>query len=221
MILGIYKPIGPTSNRILSQIKKVVGIKKVGHAGTLDPLAEGVLVVAIGRQSTKKIGDQVKKEKEYIAKIKLGEYSYTDDEEGEKEIIKVTKEPEEMEVTKVLNEFVGEIEQLPPIYSAIKINGKEAYKYARKGQEVVMVKRKALIKEIELLKYDYPMLEIRVVTGPGVYIRTLARDIGGRLKTGGYLSGLLRTRVGDFKLEDAKKVDDLKTIDFTPFKSVN
>lgn len=219
MILGIIKPKGPTSNRVLTQIKKITGIKKIGHAGTLDPLASGVLVVAISRGSTKKIAEEVKKEKEYLATIKLGAYSATDDEEGEKEIIKVSKVPEVSQVSQVINEFVGEIEQTPPVYSAIKIDGKEAYKYARKGEVVEMKKRPALIKDIQLLEYQYPILKIKVVTGPGVYIRTLARDMGERLGTGGYLADLGRTRVGDFTLENSKTLEDLTLMNFDHLKN--
>ncbi len=215
MIIAILKPKGPSSNDILTQIKRLTKIKKVGHAGTLDPLASGVLVVAIGRESTKKISEEVKKEKEYIAIIKLGEESVTDDEEGEKKVWQVTKEPDETKVTKVLKQFIGEIEQIPPVYSAIKINGKEAYKYARKGENVEMKSRKAFVKNIELLEYQFPLLKIKVITGPGVYIRTLARDIGVALKTGGYIKELIRTRVGDFSIENAitpEQISEISTV---------
>jgi tRNA pseudouridine55 synthase len=218
MIIGVIKPKGPTSNKLLTQIKKISGITKVGHAGTLDPLASGVLVVAISRQSTKKIAEEVKKEKEYIAEITLGMESTTDDEQGEKTLWEVPEVPKVPEVSEALNSFVGNIEQLPPIYSAIKINGKEAYKYARSGKEVEMVKRPAFIKEIELLEYEYPHLKIRVVTGKGVYIRTLAKDIGIKLGTGAYMSDLVRTRVGDFTLENSYTLEALEKVDFTPYK---
>jgi tRNA pseudouridine55 synthase len=218
MIIGVIKPKGPTSNNILTQIKKISGIKKIGHAGTLDPLASGVLVVAISRQSTKKIAEEVKKEKEYIADITLGMESTTDDEQGEKTVWKVSEVPKVPEVSKVLEGFIGDIEQLPPIYSAIKINGKEAYKYAHKGLAVEMTKRPAFIKEIELLEYEYPHLKIRVVTGKGVYIRTLAKDIGIALGTGAYMSDLVRTRVGEFTLENSYTLEALAKTDFTPYK---
>lgn len=218
MIIGVIKPKGPTSNGILTQIKKLTGIKKIGHAGTLDPLASGVLVIAISRGSTKKIAAQVQKEKEYIADITLGMESTTDDEQGEKKIWEVGKVPEVSEVSKVLESFVGDITQLPPIYSAIKIDGKEAYKYAHKGLEVTMTPRPAFIKEIELLEYSYPQLKIRVVTGKGVYIRTLAKDIGIALNTGAYMSDLIRTRVGEFTLENSYTLETLQNLDFTPYR---
>lgn len=218
MIIGVIKPKGPTSNRVLTQIKKISGIKKIGHAGTLDPLASGVLVVAISRQSTKKIAEEVKKEKEYIADVTLGMESTTDDEQGEKNIWEVETPPTKDEVELALKKFIGDITQLPPIYSAIKVNGKEAYKYAHKGETVEMTPRPAFIKEIELLEYSYPHLKIRVVTGKGVYIRTLSKDIGIALKTGAYMSDLVRTRVGEFTLENSYKIEDLAKLDFTPLK---
>lgn len=207
-IYGAYKPKGPTSNGFLNRLRKITGIRKIGHAGTLDPLASGVLVVGIGRPGTKQLGEVVKKEKEYLAKIKLGFYSTTDDEEGEKAAVAVVRRPELVEIRAAIKKFIGKIRQTPPIFSAIKIAGKEAYKLARKGQEVKMKSRPAFIKKITLLKYKWPFLELRVVTGPGVYIRSLARDLGKKLKTGGYLAGLERTRVGQFKKEKALTLAD-------------
>ena len=200
-IFAIYKPKGPTSNDVLEELRKITGIKKIGHAGTLDPLAEGVLVVGIGREATKKLNDLVKKEKEYLAKIRLGVESTTDDAEGEKKEIKVSKIPSLDEIGKVISSFEGEILQTPPIFSAVKVQGKEAYKLARKGKIPKLSPRKVEIKEIKILKYRWPHLELRVITGPGVYIRALARDIGKKLGTGGYLSDLERVRVGDFTKE--------------------
>jgi len=180
-------------------LRKETGVKKIGHAGTLDPLASGVLVVGIGREATKELAKIVKKEKEYIAKIKLGATSTTDDAEGEK-----TKSPKPLtppplaEVQKAVANFKGKILQNPPVYSAVKIQGQAAYKLARKGQAPKLKSRQVEIKEMEILKYEWPYLELKIVTGPGVYIRSLARDIGQTLKTGGYLADLERTRVGDF-----------------------
>jgi len=207
-IFAVYKPKGPTSHDIIDQLRRKTGIKKIGHAGTLDPLASGVLVVGVGREATKKLGDVVKKEKEYLAKIRLGMTSTTDDEEGEKVgrngtdyRISPTKIPKLEEIRGVVAKFKGEILQTPPIYSAIKLKGTPAYKLVRQGKTPKLEPRKVLIKEIEILKYEWPYLELRVVTGPGVYIRALARDIGEELKVGGYLTELERTRVGDFTLQ--------------------
>ncbi|HCX45155.1 TPA: tRNA pseudouridine(55) synthase TruB [Patescibacteria group bacterium] len=209
-IFAVYKPKGPTSNQILTKIRKRTGIKKVGHAGTLDPLAQGILVVGVGRAATKQLGTIVAKEKEYLATIRLGYTSTTDDNEGQKEKIQDITKPLLVHVKNTLKQFKGEIDQVPPIYSAIKIKGQEAYKLARKGKEVKMKSRKALIKKISLISYKYPYLKIEVVTGPGVYIRSLARDIGQVLGTGGYLSSLERTRVGRFTKNKALKLNQIK-----------
>jgi tRNA pseudouridine55 synthase len=206
-IYPIFKPKGPSSHQIINKLRKLTGIKKIGHAGTLDPLAFGVLVVAIGRENTRKIHLEVKKEKEYEAQIKLGVNSTTDDEEGEKTEVKIGKSPTLADIKKILPEFMGEISQTPPIYSAIKIKGEEAYKLARQGKIPEMKARTVLIKNIEILDYKWPLLSIKVICGSGVYIRSLARDIGKNLKTGGYMADLVRTRVGEYKLKDCMKSD--------------
>lgn len=210
MIIGIYKEKGPTSNDVVQEVKKIVG-EKVGHAGTLDPLAKGILVIGIGK-STKELDKIVKKEKEYIADIKLGMTSETDDEEGEKYNFKVEVIPSIEDLQEVIKKFIGEILQTPPIYSAIKVKGQEAYKLARKGMEVKLESRKVNIFNIEILKYNYPDLKLKVTTGPGVYIRSLARDIGSGLKTGGYLADLERTRVGEFTKENSYNILKFKEI---------
>lgn len=207
---AVYKPKGPSSFWVIAQIRKIVGRNvKVGHAGTLDPLAEGVLVVAVGRESTKKISSEVNKEKEYIAEVFLGAESATDDDEGEKTVINKDLRPNKDDILRVLPKFKGEIMQRPPIFSAIKVGGKNAYLLARKGKIQELKERKVFIKDIELLEYSYPIIKIKVETGPGVYIRSLARDIGRELKTGAYMSGLVRTRVGEFTVKNVVKVEDL------------
>lgn len=201
MIVPVYKKKGPTSRSVINQIQKIINKKKVGHAGTLDPLASGVLVIGIGRQSTKKLHTSEFHEKEYRAIIKLGEESTTDDEEGDKTNTNIKNiVPDVEKIEKTICYFTGEINQVPPIYSAIKIKGKEAYKYARKGKSIEIPDRKVLIKNINIIKYEYPLLEINVTSSKGVYIRSLARDIGKKLKTGGYLYELERTRVGNFNI---------------------
>ena len=212
-IFAFYKPRGITSNDAVQKVRSIVGRSvRVGHAGTLDPLAQGVLVIAVGREATKTISEVVKKEKEYIAEITLGFESSTDDAEGEKTPLNASKQPTLEEIIKTFPEFIGNIKQTPPIYSAIKIQGQEAYKYARQGRVVEMKSREVEIKNIELLEYAWPILKIKVLTGPGVYIRSLARDIGRKLGVGGYLSFLERTRVGDFKKKDS--ITDEKLKDF-------
>lgn len=209
MIFAVYKPKGSTSHDIIYKLRKITGVKKIGHAGTLDPAACGVLVVGIGRKSTRKLKDIVAAEKEYIAKIHLGVRSSTDDEEGKREKVKVEKLPSHQEVQKALNKFNGKIRQIPPAFSAIKIRGKRAYKLAREGKSIDLKSREVEIKEIEILEYSWPYIKIRVVTGPGVYIRSLARDLGKELQTGGYLKELERIRVGHF---DKKNALDLENI---------
>ncbi len=199
--VAVNKPKGVTSHRVINELRRYTGIKKIGHAGTLDPLASGVLVVAIGRENTKKISEIVKGEKEYIADIQLDGLSTTQDMEGP--ITPITlpeKLPTLADVERVLKNFIGKISQTPSIYSAIKIDGKAAYKYAREGKEVEMRVREVEIKSIEILEYNFPMLKLKVETGPGTYIRTLAEDLGKSLGLGGYLTDLRRTRVGGFKL---------------------
>lgn len=210
-IYPIWKTKGPSSHDIVAKIRRISGAKKVGHAGTLDPLAKGILVVAVGREFTRKI-DQIKdQEKEYQATIKLGQFSTTDDEEGEKKDILIDKKPSEKDIRKTFEKFIGQIKQQAPKFSAIKIYGKEAYKRARMGEDFPLPPRDVEIKNIVLQKYVWPTLEIKVVSGPGVYIRALARDIGKELGCGGYLADLTRTRVGNFNKMSSKKIDNFFT----------
>jgi tRNA pseudouridine55 synthase len=190
----------------------LLNTKKIGHAGTLDPLASGVLVIGIGREATKQLSSLIKKDKEYIAEIRFGQVSTTMDEEGEKEIT-CEKKPENFDLNKIkenLKNYIGEIKQMPPKYSALKINGQTAYKLARKGQEFELKEREVIIYNIEVLEYEWPYLKIKVHCGSGVYIRSLAHDLGTSLDTGAYLSDLERTRVGEFKSNDAISLDNLK-----------
>jgi len=206
-IYGFWKPRGPSSFDVIREIKKSSEDKCIGHAGTLDPLAEGVLVIAIGKEFTRKISEEVKKEKEYIAHIRLGIESSTDDEEGEKTIHEVKKEPTQEDIEGTLQNFIGMITQVPPIWSAVKVRGKEAYKRAEQGEEISLKPRSVRIDEIEIISYQFPELFIRVATGSGVYIRSLARDIGKMLKTHAYLAGLIRTKVGGFTKENSMHIE--------------
>lgn len=206
-IFGIYKPSGYTSNDVVQVIRRATKGEKVGHAGTLDPLAEGVLVVGIGREFTRELNVELEKEKEYVAEITLGAISETDDGEGPLEEQLVSKIPENSKVSESLQTFMGELRQMPPIYSAVKAGGKKAYEQARKGKKVQIGPRDVFVKEIELISYNWPVIKARIVTGPGVYIRSIARDLGEKLETGGYLSHLVRTRVGEFNLENSHKLE--------------
>jgi len=210
-IFPIWKPKGPTSNQVLERLRKITGIKKIGHAGTLDPLASGVLIVGIGK-ATKMLSQFQKKEKEYLADIKLGMESSTDDEEGKKRKIFVSKPPSLREIEKILKTFQGEILQTPPVFSAVKVGGKEAYKWARRGKIPKLKPRRVQIKKIEILNYQWPILSLKIITGPGVYIRSLARDLGKKLKTGGYLKNLERTRVGEFSKEKALTISQFERL---------
>lgn len=200
-IVAVYKPVGPTSHDVIDQLRRLTGERRIGHAGTLDPLASGVLVVGIGREATKHLEKEVQKEKEYIADIMLGVESTTDDAEGDKRPHDVKMPPDEGVIRTVLTQFVGNIQQVPPAYSAVKKGGKKAYQAARAGKPLQLEARTVEVKGIEVLSYDWPSLKLRVVTGPGVYIRSLARDIGAALAVGGYLQGLERTKVGAFSKE--------------------
>jgi len=209
-IIAVYKPVGVSSFDVIKRLRLITGIRKIGHAGTLDPLARGVLVVGIGKDACKSLAENVKKEKEYLAVIKLGQESSTDDEEGAKTIIKYTKRPELKKIRSIVPKFQGLIFQTPPIFSAIKVNGQRAYRLARKGKSFSLKSRKIEIKKIELLGYEWPNLHLKVITGPGVYIRALARDIGRELNCGGYLTSLERIRVGEFTCEKAKHIYEEK-----------
>ncbi len=202
-IVPFWKPIGISSYRLVAMVKRKTGEKKVGHAGTLDPLAEGVLVLGIGRNATRRLADEVKKEKEYLAEVELGAETETYDREGKLKYWENLKKPSREKIEEIIKEkFTGKIKQTPPPYSALKINGQRAYKLARAGKEVSLLSRPAMIKKIEIIDYKYPSLTLKIVTGPGVYIRSIAHDLGRILNTGGYLKLLKRTRVGEFTQSD-------------------
>lgn len=210
--LNINKPVGITSHDVVDSVRRSTGVKKVGHAGTLDPMASGVLIVAVGRNMTKRIDEIKGQNKEYVAVIRLDGKSDTDDAEGIIELLDIKKIPTDVEVQKVINTFIGEIDQVPPIYSAKKIAGKKSYELARKGQPVILKPSKVKILKIELLEYSWPELALRIECGTGTYIRSLARDIGEKLGTGGYLTQLVRTRIGEFKIENSILIEDLTQI---------
>ncbi len=215
MILNLLKPAGPSSHDVVNIVRRVTKEKRVGHGGTLDPFAEGVIIVGVGRDSTKKL-EQILKgaDKEYIATLHLGETRSTGDPEGEvtgvAEASKVNALTEN-EVVKVLQRFIGEIMQTPPAYSAIKIKGTPSYKLAREGGAPRLGKRPVTIKVLELLEYRSPHLKIRVAVSAGTYIRSLTQDIGKALGVGAYLQELVRTRVGEFRIEDSQTLEELKT----------
>jgi len=217
-IFYIDKPLKWTSfevvKKVRARLRKRLDIKnlRVGHAGTLDPLATGVLIVCTGR-ATKRIEELQAGVKEYIAHIRLGETTPSFDLETEVDASMPWEHISREMVEKVLKEkFTGRIEQVPPAFSACKIDGKPAYKLARKGKDVEIQAKALVIDEIEVMECGLPSeptLVIRVVCSKGTYIRALARDIGEALESGAHLTGLRRTRVGDIKVEDCERVDDL------------
>ena len=196
-------------SRVRNTLFKITGIKKlkVGHAGTLDPLATGLLILCTGK-ATKQIEIYQAEEKEYAATIKLGattpSFDLETEEDSQNDCSFVTEEL----LKTAIKKFVGEIDQIPPVFSAVKVKGKRAFSYARNGETLELKSRKIVIKDIELVSFNLPTAKIKVVCSKGTYIRSLARDIGEELKCGAYLTGLERTRIGDYKIEDAMTVDD-------------
>lgn len=212
-ILLIDKPQGWTSFDVVAKvrgmIRKETGVKKpkVGHAGTLDPLATGLLVVLVGSYC-KRAEAYTKQDKVYEVELKLGQTSTTDDDEGEKTDVSSSK-PTREAVDSALDGFIGEIQQVPPIFSAIKVDGKRAYKEARAGRDITLKPRTVTIHSIEGVEYEYPFVRFTANVSSGTYIRSLARDIGEKLGTGAYMSNLRRTEVGTFSIADAQPIDSL------------
>ncbi len=203
------KPQGWTSFDVVNYVRKMVAEleekkpknTKVGHTGTLDPQATGLLVLCVGSY-TKKVPELIKQDKTYEVELTLGKVSTTGDSEGE--ITGVSdKVPSKKDVAGVISGFVGEIEQTPPAYSAIKVNGKRAYELARAGKEVKLEPRIVTINSINDVEYEYPKVTFTADVGSGTYIRSLAEDIGEKLGTGAYMSALRRTKVGDKSIDDA------------------
>lgn len=213
-IYAFYKPKGPTSHDIINQLRRITGVKRIGHAGTLDPLASGVLVVGITREGTRELSKYIGCDKEYIATIRFGETSETDDAEGKKQLTDNNKQITKIQIKNILKQFIGKIKQVPPVYSSVKVQGKPAHRRVRAGQKIILGARDVEIYSIKILSYKYPYLKIKVVCSSGTYIRSLARDIGQKLKVGAYLSDLERTRVGDFKIENCCDVDNFQKIIF-------
>ncbi len=208
--LAINKPKGITSHDAVAFARRRLKIKKIGHAGTLDPMATGVLILGIG--SATRLLEYIKDtEKEYEAEITFGGTSTTDDAEGEITPFLNSKSFTREEFEKVLPEFLGEIHQVPPKFSAIKISGQTAYSLARKGKEVKLKPRSVMIHSLTLSNFDYPKAEISVRCGSGTYIRSLARDLGARLEAGAYLSKLTRTRVGNFPINRALPLKSIRS----------
>lgn len=213
-ILLVDKPAGISSFGVVARVRKIISTNtgkkaKVGHAGTLDPFATGLLIILCGK-ATKQADTFLKLDKSYHAILKLGQESTTADPEGEITDVD-SKIPEITEVNSVIQRFSGEIEQTPPIFSAIKVNGQRAYSLARKGLPVELKPRKTTIYEFTDIDYNYPLLSFGVSVSSGTYIRSLAVDIGKDLGVGAYLKELRRTSIGDYKIENSCSLDDIDT----------
>lgn len=208
--LSIEKLGGRTSRDVVNELQHVVRPSKIGHAGTLDPLATGVLVMAIGH-ATRFIRHVQAMPKTYVGGFHLGKTSDTEDITGNVVEHIVAAPPTAEEVAHACGRFVGQIQQKPPAFSALKLKGRRAYDLARKGEQVDLPPRPISIHSIELLKYEFPEIQISVQCGSGTYIRSLGRDIGEELGCGAVMSALTRTAIGSFKLEDCQKTDQLKS----------
>ena len=210
--LNVYKPKGKTSHDVVAHLRRVTKIKQIGHTGTLDPFAEGVLPVCLGK-STRLI-EYLEDDKAYIGIVQFGSSTTTYDTEGE--IVNSSdKQVTAQEIEEKIQNFRGEIEQLPPIYSAIKVNGKKLYEYARKGEEVKIEPRKVNIYKLELINFDIEkqQAELLIECSKGTYIRSIANDLGEALGCFGHLIKLVRTKAGGFEINNSVQLDNLNSIE--------
>ncbi|MFA6458129.1 MAG: tRNA pseudouridine(55) synthase TruB [Patescibacteria group bacterium] len=216
--IAINKPKGITSHDAVAFARRRLKIQKIGHAGTLDPMATGVLILGIGA-ATRLLEYVQNTEKEYEAEITFGVTSTTDDAEGELTNFPDAKKFSREDLEKVLPEFIGTVHQIPPQFSAIKIAGQSAHRLARSGAEVKLKSREVTIYEIQIRNFEYPKAEISVRCGKGTYIRSIARDLGARLEAGAHLSKLTRTRIGDFTLNRALPLRSIRAEKILPIEA--
>jgi len=209
--------LGLSSHSVVNRLRYLSGIKKIGHAGTLDPKASGLMILAVGREATKEISWFVKMNKEYEAEIHFGLTTDTYDQEGQviSEYQSVALERERIQMA--LSDFLGDSEQLPPMYSAKKIKGQKLYHLARQGKDIERPKQLITLYDLEILDYSWPLLKLKVACSSGTYIRTLAYDLGVYLGTGAYLSGLCRTKVGSFAIDQAVELDRIEASDWQTY----
>ena len=209
-ILNFYKPVGKSSFWIVKKIKKLVNTK-VGHAGTLDPFAEGVLLICTGK-ATKQVMKLMDLPKEYIGEVELGIEMDTDDPTGR--IISQNEVPRlnQQEFERICNDFVGDIDQIPPMFSAKKVNGRRLYKIAREGDQIAREPKTVYVDRIDVLSFDGQIAKIKVVCSKGTYIRTLAKDIGKKIGCGGHLKSLIRTRIGKFDVKDSIQLNEFEEL---------
>ncbi len=208
-VLLIHKPIEWTSFDVVQKLRYTIRIKKIGHAGTLDPLATGLLIICTGK-FTKRINEFMAQEKEYTGTFTLGATTATYDLESEPENFKPVDHLTEEKIKEATSAFTGPIQQIPPAHSAIKVGGRRVYELARAGQEVKLEPRNVTIHVFEIEKIELPVIHFRVVCSTGTYIRSLANDFGAALGCGGYMSSLCRTRIGEFHLKDAQTMEDIR-----------
>lgn len=206
--LNIYKPVGMTSHDVVSVLRRVTKIKQIGHTGTLDPFAEGVLPICIGKAT--RLIEYLQDDKEYLATVQFGAATNTFDLDGEK-VFTSDKKVSRDDIKEGLKSFEGEILQLPPIFSAIKVKGKKLYEYARKGEEVEIQPRKVVIENVELKNFDEELQQAQILLkcSKGTYIRSIANDLGKNLGCGGYLIKLIRTQAGKFRIENSVQLDGI------------
>lgn len=205
-LIVVDKPVGLSSMGVVRRVRRASGGAKTGHAGTLDPLATGVVICCLGK-ATKCVEKLMGQPKAYDTTVDLSAFTNTDDLEGERQEVEVPDPPTREQVEAVVGQFIGEIQQTPPAYSAIHINGQRAYKLARRGEVVDMPVKTVRIDAIDILDYAWPMLTLSIACGRGTYIRSLGRDIGKQLNTGGHLAALRRTAVGGYNLDIAHTIE--------------
>jgi len=210
-VLLIDKPYKWSSFDVVKKIRNRIGIKKVGHAGTLDPLATGLLILCTGKK-TKEINQYQQQEKEYIAKMVLGKATPSIDLETEIAEVSDIRHLSQHQLESTVKNFLGRIKQIPPAFSAIKMGGTRVYKKARKGENVKMFPREVEILEIEISKIQFPEVELRITCSSGTYVRSLVRDIGESLEVGAYLAALRRTRIGKWHVDQAYSMDHFLTL---------
>ncbi|HEX4774651.1 MAG TPA: tRNA pseudouridine(55) synthase TruB [Candidatus Saccharimonadales bacterium] len=222
-MLLVDKPAGWTSFDAVNYVRKMVATAegkkpkqvKVGHTGTLDPFATGLLMLLIGKDYTRRAGEFSKLDKTYAVTLRLGEVSSTGDPEGKVTSVN-SKVPSLEELQQTAPKFIGQIEQIPPAYSAIKVDGQRAYKLARAGKTVTIEPRQVTINRLEVVEYKYPEVKMIADVSSGTYIRTLVEDLGQALGTGAYTTALSRTQIGSSLLENAHQLDDLSTTTLPP-----
>ena len=209
-IILIDKPSGPTSFQVVSKIRKITGVKKVGHSGTLDPKASGLMIVCTGKK-TKEMDNFINLNKTYAGIIRLGLTSPSMDTETECTALPLPKDLDEKKILEVRDIFLGEIEQIPPMYSAVKVDGKKLYNLARKGKTIERQPRKVFIEKFEIEKINLPDIHFTITCSKGTFIRVIADDFGKKLDSGGILLELRRTEIGEFRVDEAIRMDQLSS----------